>query len=124
MNWEEGRGESGYFKLKLLESKKMLFDLYLLKYPEGSSILPHKDAVEFGRHFRVNLILKKATGGEFLCGHKILSLGRLQIFRPDLNTHEVTLVTKGTRYVLSFGFVLKNKSKPCVSIKNTKPFWF
>ena len=44
------------------------FDTYLLKSPEGSEVKPHKDKVLSGKHYRLNLILKRAEqGGEFIC---------------------------------------------------------
>lgn len=105
MKWQEGRQKTGYLNKKLFESTRFSFDLYLLKFPENSYIPKHQDAVSSGKHYRVNLILKEAEGGEFKCKNTILNWRFLKIFRPDINEHEVTKVTKGTRYVLSFGFV-------------------
>jgi len=118
MRWEEGRQGTGYLKKKLLESHSwFLFDLYLLKFPEGAYVPPHKDEVGYGlRHYRVNLILWPAKrGGEFKIDYTnwitvirpFVNWPFLKIFRPDRLTHSVTLVEEGTRYVLSLGFVLR-----------------
>ncbi len=82
------------------------FDLYLLKFPEGCKITPHKDEVKKGKHYRVNIILKKAKeGGIFKCEKPIYESNRIKIFRPDKNIHEVTEVKKGSRYLLSLGWI-------------------
>lgn len=107
MKWEQGRHKSGYFKKLLCTGKFPLpFDMYLLKFTEGSEIKTHVDEVSKGKHFRLNIILKKAVhGGEFLCDDAIIELGRVKLFRPDISLHRVTKVIKGTRYVLSIGWI-------------------
>lgn len=108
--WQEGRQGSGYFKLKLLESKLFKFDIYLLKFPVYSYIDWHVDpSVEGYEHHRLNLVLKKAEGGVFLKFGYPETNSRINKFRPDLVRHSVTEVTKGTRWVLSFGWLRKNK---------------
>jgi len=110
--WQTGRQSSGYSKITLLESLWPLpFDLYLLKFPEGSKIPEHVDAADEGfRHFRLNIILKKShSGGEFLSESSIINWSRIKFFRPDVSKHSVTQVVGGSRYVLSFGFLLKDK---------------
>ena len=105
MEYQQGRQGTGYLKKKLLEWK--FFDLYILKYPEGSQIPPHKDPVPGKRHYRVNLELKKAVlGGKFKAQSTILNFGRLAIFRSDISEHEVTKILAGERIVLSFGLAL------------------
>jgi len=110
--WEAGRQISGYSKLKLLTGGfPVPFDLYLLKFPEGSKIAEHVDIVdkEFN-HYRINIILKKSKmGGEFLAEHSIIDWDRLKFFRPDIVKHSVTKVVGGSRYVLSIGFLLKKR---------------
>ena len=107
--WKRGRQETGYFKLKLLQLKN--FDCYLLKFPQGSEIPEHIDPVMFKRHYRLNIVLKKArVGGKFLAhsGKKpIINWPRVILFRPDVTSHGVSKIEKGTRYVLSFGWALK-----------------
>lgn len=110
--WIEGRQGSGYSKLPLLTGMFPLpFDFYLLKFPEGTEIPEHTDKVDVGfRHYRFNIILKKSPeGGEFISEKNIIDLPRVKFFRPDLYNHSVTKVKGGTRWVLSFGFLLKNK---------------
>jgi hypothetical protein len=84
------------------------FDSYLIRYPEGSAVPPHKDTVQSGRHYRLNIILKApSSGGEFICASPIYSSSRIKLFRPDECEHSVTLVEGGTRYVFSLGWVLE-----------------
>ncbi len=104
--WEEGRQKTGYKKIKLLESERLNFDCYLLYYPEGSEIPQHFDKVESGRHYRMNIVLKKAdVGGDFVCQDVIFSKYRTNIFRPDIAEHSVTKIEKGYRLVLSIGWL-------------------
>lgn len=105
--WIDGRQGTGYKKIKLLESKKFLFDCYLLYFPEGSEIPPHRDPVPQGyKHYRLNIFLVKAIeGGIFLCKNTIHSFSRFQLFRPDVEEHSVSKITKGYRLVLSIGWL-------------------
>ncbi len=116
--WQSGRQNSGYDKMLLLQSRWPLpFDLYILRFPEGSEVKPHTDPVSFGRHFRLNVVLKPArVGGEFQCSTPIFQTSRIKLFRPDACEHSVTKVEIGTRYVLSIGWVL-----PPVDHENQKP---
>ena len=111
--WEGGRQKTGYFKKLLVESLWPLpFDVYLLRFPAGSWIPPHVDQVQGGRHYRLNMILKKAErGGDFLCKDPLFERPRVKLFRSDISEHEVTPVTSGCRYVLSLGWVLKGDGK-------------
>jgi 2OG-Fe(II) oxygenase superfamily len=106
--WQRGRQGSGYDRMLLLTAPWPLpFDSYLIRYPEGSSIPPHTDPVEHGRHYRLNVILKSSkSGGEFVCASPIYSSKRVKLFRPDACEHSVTRVEGGSRYVLSIGWVL------------------
>ena len=105
--WQSGRQGSGYDKMLLLTAPwPVPFDSYLIRYPEGSSVPPHTDPVQRGRHYRLNIILKAPkSGGEFVCSHPIYSSSRIKLFRPDACEHSVTLVQGGSRYVLSIGWV-------------------
>lgn len=114
IKWQEGRQKGGYLKFKLLESKRFMFDIYILKFPVGSVVPPHTDPPKKGyRHFRLNIILKKAIeGGRFfmMSKKKVFKakfFGRIWFFRPDVYMHRVTKIKKGTRYVLSIGFLRK-----------------
>lgn len=107
--WEEGRQGTGYEKLQLWNRWKYFspykWDLYLLRYKEGSGIPRHKDPLEKHKHYRLNIYLWNAkAGGVPEHDETIISNRFFTLFRPDLHTHSVSTVTKGTRYVLSFGF--------------------
>lgn len=107
--WERGRQLSGYDKLLLLQSKWLKFDCYLLRFPTGSGIKPHNDPVPGWRHYRLNIVLKKAHGGRFICPNVTWRWGqRAAFFRSDIATHSVTEVLQGTRWVLSIGWLLKD----------------
>jgi len=109
MRWQEGRQNSGYLKMLLFTLPwPIKFDLYLLKFPEGSKILSHRDEVGEGKHYRINLVLKKAKqGGKFKCESSIYESSRIKFFRPDISIHEVSEVCKGSRYLLSIGWIRK-----------------
>ena len=82
------------------------FDAYILRFREGAEIPPHTDPVAQGRHYRCNIVLKRArSGGEFVCATPIFASRRIKLFRPDACEHAVTRVTQGSRYVLSIGWV-------------------
>lgn len=106
--WQRGRQGTGYDKMLLLTAHWPIpFDGYLIRYPDGSAIPPHRDTVATGRHYRLNVILKSPqSGGEFVCGEPIFSTKRIKLFRPDISEHSVTRVSGGSRYVLSVGWVL------------------
>lgn len=119
MKWEIGRSanpKAPYFKFKVFISKLFKMDCYILKYPEGSSINYHKDpAPKDYKHYRLNIVLKHAkVGGEFL-SFKNIGIGwfeakhckRFNLFRPDIVDHAVAEIESGTRYVLSFGWLIK-----------------
>lgn len=107
--WQCGRQNSGYDKMLLFTLPWPLpFDSYLIRYPDGSAVPPHKDPVQRGRHYRLNVILKAPrSGGEFLCAAPIYSSKRVKLFRPDKCEHSVSRVEGGSRYVLSIGWVLR-----------------
>ena len=109
--WNIGRQNTGYKKLTIFNKKINLFnfygfDTYIIKYIDGNYIPKHIDEVKFGKHYRINIILKKCEGGEFICkNYKSYLNGRIIFFRPDLEEHEVT-VCKGTRLILSIGWLI------------------
>lgn len=83
------------------------FDVYCLKFPEGSHIPPHVDETTLGSHYRLNVVIKNAKeGGEFQCKNPIFETKRIKYFRPDVSEHSVSKVTSGNRYVFSIGWVL------------------
>ena len=109
--WELGRQATGYHKMLGCSGKwPFIFDMYILKFPEGCKIPKHTDKVKDGRHFRLNVVLKQAKiGGSFLCDKPIFETRRVKLFRPDIMPHEVTEIERGSRYVLSIGWVKKDK---------------
>ena len=110
LRWQVGRQLSGYDKLFLAGALwPIKFDCYLLRFKAGSFIKPHTDAVNLGKHYRLNIVIKRAKrGGEFLCERPIYTSSRIKLFRPDVSTHSVTKIEQGTRYVLSIGWVRTN----------------
>lgn len=101
----EGRQNTGYQKLCLINF--WFFDMYLLKYPTGSSIPKHTDPVPGKRHWRLNYELRKARrGGNFNCSGNYFRLGRLYVFRSDILQHEVSTIQEGSRLVLSIGVAI------------------
>lgn len=106
MAWQEGRQGTGYYKWPLLISKRFRFDSYILKYPVGTEIPLHNDTVPGAKHFRLNFVIKRSrTGGEFKCENTIFRLGRIVLFRPDLEPHSVTKIGGNSRYVFSLGWL-------------------
>lgn len=111
LKWIEGRQQGDYSKMLLATCiLPVPFDLYLLKFPTGSYIDAHVDKVSWGRHFRLNIVIKKAIdGGEFKVANvpgTFINTPRIKFFRPDKVLHSVTEVEQGERLVLSFGFVI------------------
>lgn len=113
LRWQTGRQGTGYDKMLLALNHKLIpFDCYLLRFPEGVSIPPHRDQVTTGKHYRLNMIVKTSdSGGEFICEQNILNLPRIKLFRPDIYVHQVTEVKGGSRWVLSIGWVLGQQNK-------------
>ena len=105
--WRSGRQESGYDKMLLIANPFMIpFDCYILRFREGAEIPNHTDPVTDKRHYRLNIIVRKAKkGGEFQCSDPIYENQRIKLFRPDVSSHSVTKVIEGTRYVVSVGWV-------------------
>ncbi|WP_211226321.1 hypothetical protein [Solimonas flava] len=82
------------------------FDGCLPRFPPGLEIPPHVDPVSAGCRYRLNIVLRRAReGGEFECRAPIWTSRRVKLFRPDVCLQRVTPVRRGTRYVLSIGWV-------------------
>ena len=108
--WVEGRQKTGYsiFTLAKVVKCRIPFDCYLIKYPVGASIPPHRDTLKGFKHYRMNFISPFSTGGEFITETAIIKTKFFNLFRPDLSTHSVSPVTgKRTRYVFSIGWAVK-----------------
>lgn len=112
LRWRSGRQGTGYEKMLLLANPYLLpFDCYLLRYKQGTGVPEHTDPVDGKRHYRLNVVLKRARhGGEFVCKTPIYEGRRVKLFRPDVSAHSVTAVESGTRYVLSIGWVRRGSS--------------
>ena len=133
LKWEFGRQDSLYYKMLLFKGLWPLpFDVWLLKYVEGSHLPEHTDPVEKGDHWRLNTVLwKPKAGGVVLSkaqtvysGVDIKKMGdeypitfkgkyikwnkhgRVHLFRPDITPHRMLPVREGTRYVLSIGWIV------------------
>lgn len=82
------------------------WDVYLIRYLEGSHIARHVDDAQHGkRHRRINALLTPAAGGGelWIDGRQIeLAVGDAVRFYPDREVHEVTPVV-GTRLLFSVG---------------------
>jgi predicted 2-oxoglutarate/Fe(II)-dependent dioxygenase YbiX len=82
------------------------WDVYLIRYPDGSHIPEHVDDAQHGkRHRRINAMLASAhSGGElWIDGRRIdLSVGDAVRFYPDREVHAVSPVV-GTRLLFSVG---------------------
>lgn len=117
MRWIKGRQGTGYYKMKLLPSLGFNFDCCLLKYEVGSYIPTHLDETLVDHcHHRFNLIVKSCVGGNFriLTREDNYRKGRFfgfnwVKFRPDIQKHSVSEVLSGSRYVLSVGWLTKDK---------------
>jgi hypothetical protein len=109
--WQYGRQKTGYDVMTFINNKLLKFDCHLIRYKVGASIPPHRDPAGRGkRHFRLNIEIWRAKeGGELVCKESIFRTKRVNLFRPDLTVHSVTEVKQGIRYVLSIGWVLKEK---------------
>lgn len=107
LRWQAGRQQTGYDKMLLATARwPIAFDMYLLRFNEGSAIPLHVDSVSQGDHYRLNLVLKAARrGGEFVCDQVIFASKRIKLFRPDIAQHAVTRVEAGRRYVFSVGWI-------------------
>ncbi|WP_321394219.1 hypothetical protein [Emcibacter sp.] len=106
-HWQRGRQKSGYDKMLLCRAYwPVKFDMYLLRFPEGSEIPLHRDRVDNGEHYRLNIVLKKSRiGGQFICNEPIFETDRIKLFRPDISEHKVSRVIRGSRYLLSIGWI-------------------
>lgn len=131
-HWKPGRQKTGYevicikrtltflspimIKIKsvMLPATGDFWDLFLIRYPDGSYIPPHKDQAEiFGqRHQRLNALLKAPdSGGQLrISGDDVhLEIGDAVLFFPDEEEHEVTKV-QGERLLLSSGLWTEKNS--------------
>lgn len=107
MDWQHGRQNSGYSKLRLFEVRWPIgVDCYLLKFEDGVSVPSHIDPVDNKKHYRLNVTLHNPVhGGEFICERCIFKFWRVCLFRPDINKHSLTTV-RGKLIMFSLGVAL------------------
>lgn len=110
IKWEKGRQNSGYEKLTLFKSNLLKCDAYIIRYKKGSYIPEHVDPVdkEFNHH-RLNIVLRKSSLGGDLYINETKIDKRIILFRPDKDKHSVSEIKGSTRYILSFGWLSKQK---------------
>ena len=117
--WEHGRQNGGYSKFTLAFSKRLKFDAYIIRLPQGSMVPPHTDpAIEGYEHHRVNITLRSAkTGGvtyfdpyPFATRNFSQRAPKHYHFRPDVLRHYVTAILKGEVWLLSFGWLRKSRT--------------
>jgi hypothetical protein len=110
--WEIGRQESIYYKMKIFESKYLKMDMYILKYIVGSYLPVHKDPSPEGySHNRLNIVLKTPDCGGYFYkeGEFFSNKKRIHKLISSRENHGMTPIVKGSRYVLSFGWLSKEK---------------
>lgn len=103
--WIKGRqNTTNYDKLCFLYVKiwKWGLDGYILRYKANERLPIHKDPIENGAHYRLNIKLKGkcrfwSTSNIFRWGERVV------YFRPDLFYHNLVTETKVLK--LSFGYV-------------------
>jgi len=119
--WTAGRQGTGYDILPLAERDHPLvaralgrlgtpyehyWDVYFIRYRDGSHIPAHTDPAQHGkRHRRLNALIAPATsGGELRIDGALVELatGDAVMFYPDAEVHEVAPVV-GTRLLFSVG---------------------
>jgi hypothetical protein len=103
----KGRQAGGYEKMGLVTARWPIpSDIYIIRFKTGTSIPKHRDVVSNGKHYRLNIVLWPFyQGGRFVCNKTIILVGPVVLFRPDLEEHSLTEITKGMLYLLSFVFV-------------------
>ena len=107
MKWERGRQGEGYLKLTLFSSRLLKCDCHVIRLPQGSRVPPHRDPCPPGyEHHRVNITLRRAKkGGRTFFERPPHPRGRIYRFRPDVVHHWVTMVTEGSLWLFSVGWL-------------------
>ena len=103
--WQPGRQKNTVyqkFPIWYFRIGNFGFDAYLLKYAPKTLLPYHKDPVENGKHWRLNIKLKGIA--TFICDKCIYRSRFITIFRPDLYEHMLCVYNR-TCLKLSFGFV-------------------
>lgn len=106
--WQEGRQKGTLYKkfpLWFFKIWKWGFDAYILVYQPDTFLKLHKDLVEKGNHWRLNIGWGNSQfhiANSPKCGFKIGKFS-VYLFRPDLYLHALSVYGKTIK--LSFGFV-------------------
>lgn len=113
--WITGRQNTGYEKFTLIFSKTLALDAYIIRIPMGVEVPTHTDTVtpNFSHH-RVNITLRAARKGGLTYiedNGKLIMAKWAYKFRPDIQPHRVTKVEEGELWILSFGWLTKDKNK-------------
>lgn len=106
--WIEGRQKTKYQKMLIAQSKKLCFDIWLIKYVD-SNISLHIDPspLEGKKHHRINIILRKPEFGGFFINFgefKTYFNHRVIYFNPSDSYHFLSKAY-GKRLVLSIGWL-------------------
>ena len=126
--WEPGRQGTGYLKaaldprkcphlqdavaraLSALGAEGEGHDCYLLRYPPGAYVGPHRDHAPMGlRHARLNaLVAAPSVGGDLtIAGVAVpMGVGDAVVFNPDVDVHSVERCSGAERLVLTVGVLL------------------
>jgi len=111
--WIKGSFSGGYFKLPIFTFIR--FNAELIKLPKESSVEPHFDESYSSyrdmpcrryRYIRLNFNLKNSKGGDFICSKAYINNRFLAIYEPDIQYHAFNRVSKGTKFILSFGILI------------------
>ena len=112
--WKDGRQKGANYKKMLLwqfSVGRRSWDGYLIRYQPKTVLPPHKDKVNEGKHWRLNIVLWGK--GKFKVEKFIFRFKGIILFRPDLHKH-VMYNGKKERMVLSFGYVRRFKNMICI----------
>ncbi len=108
--WVSGRQNTDkvlYQRLTLFVYEFLSMDGHLIKVTDGGEIPEHVDLDPRGSITRLNIVISKAEeGGEFICKDGRSWFGR--VFKFDTSKPHSVTKCKGTRIVLSFGYLRKN----------------
>jgi hypothetical protein len=109
--WRFGRQGGGYSVLTLFSSKRLRLDVHLIRMRQGDAVPWHIDPAPEGfKHFRFNFILRRPKlGGWFEARGPtdalLVRTSRAMLFRADTLEHRVTAIERGSRLVLSVGWL-------------------
>lgn len=102
--WQPGRQKDVAYEKFCLWSFKLFrwaFDGYILRYQPDTFLPLHKDLVENGKHWRLNVKLRGKS--IFFSEDRGHTSQKVNWFRPDLYRHSLSVYTETVK--LSFGFV-------------------